>query len=195
MSQRLRLVSVLFAGAGIGAVANNILTTQPTPAHAQAAKPPADLATLAAEIETMKGKLTDQAHVMQDVSYHFANLWFAGERSNWDLANFYAAETKSHLRWAVRVIPVRKDNAGRDVDLLPILQGLENAALKDLQEAITRHDKPAFELSYRRTMEGCYGCHTASDKPFIRLQIPSQPESPMINFEPAPPPSQKSASE
>ena len=90
------------------------------------------MATLAAEIETIKGKLTDQSHVMQDVSYHFSNLWFAGQHENWDLANFYASETKSHLHWAVRVIPVRKDNAGREVDLLPILQGMENGAAQGI---------------------------------------------------------------
>ncbi len=185
MSQRFRIGSILLLGGCFGAVAHHFFTTQPQAAHAQATKPAADLPTLAAEIETMKGKLTDQAHVMQDVSYHFSNLWFAGQHENWDLANFYAAETKSHLRWAVRVIPVRKDNAGREVDLLPILQGMENAPLKDLQDAIAKHDKPTFELTYRRTMEACYGCHKASDKPFLRPQIPSQPESPIINFDPA----------
>ena len=139
MSHRFRKWSVLFAGVCLGAAANQVLTNQPQAARAQAAKPATDLSTLAAEIETMKGKLTDQSHVMQDVSYHFSNLWFAGQHENWDLANFYASETKSHLRWAVRVIPVRKDNAGRDVDLRTILQGVENAPA----QGITGRDRRA----------------------------------------------------
>src|SRR5262249_44424521 len=69
----------------------------------------AALAALKADLEVVTGNLPSQSHTMMDVSYHFTNLWFAGERGNWPLAQFYLAETRSHLRWAVRVIPVRKD--------------------------------------------------------------------------------------
>jgi hypothetical protein len=181
----LKSLALLGAGICVGMILYAASSSLEKRAHAQAAKPPVDLATLTAEVEAMKGKLTDQSHVMQDVSYHFSNLWFAGQYQNWDLANFYASETKSHLRWAVRVIPVRKDNAGHEVVLKPVLEGLENGPLKELQDAIAKHDKPTFEVAYRRTMEACYGCHKAADKPFIRPQIPSEPESPIINFDPA----------
>jgi hypothetical protein len=139
---------------------------------------------LAKEIEAIKGKLPDQAHAMQDVGYHYSNLWFAGQNEHWDLANFYWLETRSHLHWAVRIIPVRKDNAGADVKLGEILDGLENGSLKQLGDAIAAKDKPAFVAAYRSTLEGCYSCHKASDKPFIHLQIPTQPETPIINFNP-----------
>src|SRR3954471_15933643 len=72
---------------------------------------------LAAEIKALRELVPDQAHIMADVGYHFTNLWFAGEAENWPLAAFYLGETKSHLRWAVRWKPIRKDNAGRDVNL------------------------------------------------------------------------------
>src|SRR5437867_2659829 len=39
--------------------------------------------------------------------------------------------------------------------------------------------------SYRRTLEGCYSCHKAADKPYLRPRIPEQPESRIINFDPA----------
>jgi hypothetical protein len=121
---------------------------------------------------------------MQDVSYHFGNLWFAGEQHNWDLANFYCSETRSHLHWAVRVIPKRKDNAGKEVDLVPILEAFENGPLKQLQAAIASKDKQAFENHYRTSMETCYSCHKAADKPFLRLRIPAQPETQIMNFDP-----------
>src|SRR5262245_12437549 len=47
----------------------------PAPAPDAAAK---ELAALRAEVETLKAKACDQSHVMQDVAYHFTNLWFAG---------------------------------------------------------------------------------------------------------------------
>lgn len=139
---------------------------------------------LAAEIETIKGKLPDQAHAMQDVGYHFTNLWFAGQKGHWDLANFYWSETRSHLRWAVRIIPKRKDNAGREVDLQAILQAFENTPLKELEDSIKAKDSMAFKNAYRFTLETCYACHKASDKPFIHPQMPDEPEVHIINFDP-----------
>jgi hypothetical protein len=153
-------------------------------AVAQPTTPAPDLQGVAREIETIKGKLPDQAHAMQDVGYHFSNLWFAGQHQHWELANFYWLETRSHLRWAARIIPMRKDNAGNDVDVQVILEAFENGPLTKLEEAIAAKNGAEFESNYRSTLEGCYACHKAADKPFIRPQIPSQPETPIINFDP-----------
>jgi hypothetical protein len=178
--QKLRLLAVLLLGIGLGAAGYAILLPAAQPAAAQVADTP----DWTAEIEAIKGKLPDQAHAMQDVGYHFSNLWFAGKQKHWELANFYWAETRSHLHWAVRIIPVRKDNAGAEIKLVDILEGMENGPLKQLGEAIAARDDAAFEKAYRFSTEACYGCHKASDKPFIRLQIPAQPETPIINFDP-----------
>jgi hypothetical protein len=175
---------VLATGIFLGAAGHALFLPAIPRAVAQEAQPAPELRTLAAEIETIKGKLPDQAHAMQDVGYHFSNLWFAGQREHWDLANFYWSETRSHLRWAIRIIPLRKDNAGKDVDVQDILTGFENGPLAELQAAIAAKDKTLFEKRYRSTMENCYSCHKSSDKPFIRPQIPSQPETPIINFDP-----------
>ena len=32
---------------------------------------------------------------MEDVDCHFSKRWFAAQKQNWPLANFYVAETKS----------------------------------------------------------------------------------------------------
>lgn len=65
---------------------------------------------------------------MKDIAYHFSNLWFAGGAQNWPLAGFYLNETRSHLRWAVRVRPVRRTSTG-EVDLRPILDGFDRSLL------------------------------------------------------------------
>jgi len=177
--------ALLLFGAVLGACFMMLSSDWRMPnARAQVAPKSAELAALTAEIEAIKGKLSDQSHAMQDVSYHFSNLWFAGEHENWDLANFYSSETRAHLHWAIRIIPKRKDNAGREIDLAAILQAWENTPWKQLDESIKAKDKTKFEAAYRFTMETCYACHKAADKPFIRPQIPMQPESPIINFDP-----------
>jgi len=169
----------------LGAAAQAILSKSAQPVHAQVTKSVPDVPELAAEIAAIKGKLPSQSHTMQDVSYHFGNLWFAGRHENWPLAEFYWSETRSHLHWAVRVIPVRKDNAGNDVHLGEILEAFENGPLKQLGQAITTHDKAGFDKAYRVSMATCYDCHKAADKPYLRPQIPTQPESPIVNFDPA----------
>ena len=98
--------------------------------------PPAesqDLSALKAEIERLKGMVPDQSHAMKDVAYHFTNLWFAGQQENWQLAEFYLAETRSHLRWAVRIIPIRKTPQGQEFKLAALLEPMEKTVLKDLQ--------------------------------------------------------------
>jgi len=181
---KFRMLVVLFVGIALGIIVRALLSDSVQPAQAQATKPEPDLHSLSAKVAAIQGKLPSQSHTMQDVSYHFSNLWFAGEHENWPLAEFYWEETRSHLHWAVRVIPVRKDTKGNDVDLRPILDGFENGPLHQLHDAIAAKDKTAFEQRYRTSLEACYGCHKAADKPYLRPQIPNQPESPIINFDP-----------
>ncbi len=173
-------------GAGIFSI-----RSQNTPIPTPAIQPkPTDLtnevAELRAEIGRLKGLLPDQSHAMKDVGYHFANLWFAGQKTNWPLAEFYWAETRSHLHWAVRIIPVRKDAQGNEIRLAELLDPIDKTSLQQVGDAIKAKDGAKFAETYRQMLDSCYACHLAVGKPFLRLQIPLQPEVPIIRFEPEP---------
>ncbi len=142
-----------------------------------------EITALREEIDVLKGKVPDQSHAMKDVAYHFSNLWFAGQKQNWPLAKFYLDETRSHLRWAVRIIPVRKTKAG-DLDLKAILDGVDTTFLAAVDGAVAAHDLNKFTAAYKQTIEGCYSCHQAAEKPYLRLHIPEQPEVRIIDFDP-----------
>jgi hypothetical protein len=91
-------------------------------------KPAADeLSALKAQVTRLKGLVPDQSHAMADVGYHATNLRFAGREGNWPLAQFYSDEVRSHLLWAVRIIPERKDAEGREIGVGGILAGLKPA--------------------------------------------------------------------
>jgi hypothetical protein len=156
---------------------------RPRLAGADVPKATSELNGLRAEIAALKEVLPDQSHAMSDVGYHFTNLWFAVQGQNWALADFYYKETKSHLHWAVRLKPIRKDNANRDVNLPAILQAMENGPLKQLGDAVASKDAEKFVAAYRFTLENCYACHKASDKPYLRPQIPRFPQATIINSE------------
>jgi len=139
---------------------------------------------LAARVKALEDLLPSQSHLMADVGDHFTNLWFAGRAENWPLADFYLGETKSHLRWAVRRIPIRKDNQGRDVNLTNILEAFENSQLTHLKGTIDGKNKAAFEKVYKESLTVCYSCHTAASKPYLRPQVPIEPVSRIMNFDP-----------
>ena len=187
-STRIRVTMLLGFAAGLICATILPALLQPTKASAQAAiKPPTntvDLAALQNELAALKGQLPDQAHAMADVGQHFSNLWFAGQKQNWPLAKFYLDETRSHLNWAVRLKPLRKTSAGLDVDLRGILQAVENTQLAEVRRAVEARDATKFTAAYRLTLEACYACHKASEKAYLRTQVPEQPESRIINFEP-----------
>jgi hypothetical protein len=156
----------------------------PNVSGAPAATVQTQTADLPTRVKALEDLIPDQAHIMADVADHFTNLWFAGSAENWLLADFYLNETRSHLRWAVRRIPVRKDDLGHEVKLENILQAFENGPLEQLKRALAARNHVDFEKSYKETLCGCYACHKASDKPFLRPRVPAEPATPIINFDP-----------
>jgi len=142
-----------------------------------------ELAALKKEIEVLKGKVPDQSHAMKDVAHHFTNLWFAGQKENWPLAKFYCDETRAHLKWGVRIIPVRKIKGG-ELDMKAVLDGIDQSLYAGLQKTIDAKNAADFSEAYRQALGGCYSCHVAAEKPFLRLRVPEQPEVRIIDFTP-----------
>ncbi len=143
-----------------------------------------EIAALKAEVAALKSMLPSQSHTMADVEYHFANLWFAGKAGNWPLATFYLDETRSHLNWAVRVRSVRRLAGGGEIDLRPMLKGIEDSGLAAIETAVEKSDGAAFEAAYRQMLTQCIACHTAAEKPYLRPQIPKTPPSALIDMTP-----------
>jgi len=146
----------------------------------------AEVAALRAEMDRLKATVPDQSHAMMDVAYHFGNLWFAAQKTNWPLAEFYWSETRSHLRWAVRIIPIRKDPQGNEIRLADILDSIDNTSLQRVGDAIKAKDTVQFTDAYKQMLDSCYACHLAAGKPYLRLKIPQHPEVAIIKFEPEP---------
>ena len=179
------LTIVVLAAALAGGTARAETAQHPAHAATTAVDDSAsEVARLKGEIEALKSLLPDQSHVMKDIAYHFSNLWFAAQAQNWPLAGFYLNETRSHLRWAVRIRPVRRTTSG-ELDLREILDGMDRSLLTGIQRTIDARDLPAFSKAYRDTLAGYYTCHQASEKPYLRLRVPEAPEGRMIEFSPA----------
>ena len=119
---------------------------------------------------------------MMDVAYHFTNLWFAGTKNNWPLAQFYFNEARSHIQWTIRLNPVRKSSHG-DVHLEEMFTAFDGTLLNDLKSKIAAKDQAAFKTAYKAALTGCNSCHMASEKPFLKITVPARQEVQIVDFD------------
>jgi hypothetical protein len=151
-------------------------------ADADSSAAPDPIAALRSENASLRALIPSQSHAMMDVAYHFTNLWFAGQHHNWPLAQFYFNEARSHIQWAIRLVPVRKTSHG-DVPLADMFAAFDNTLLADLKKQIAAKDRKGFNTAYRAALDGCNACHTASEKPFLHVIVPDKQEVHIIDFD------------
>ena len=146
---------------------------------------PTDLPGLSAEVAKVETLLATQSHVMADVSFQFSNLWFAGKAKNWPLAQFFYNETRTRVRWMVRIKPIVQDPDKKDVDLQGIFDAVDKDVWSMIKTAIDKKDGEAFEAAYKIGLDkGCYSCHKSVGRPYLRPQIPTQMPQTIITFDP-----------
>jgi len=121
---------------------------------------------------------------MSDVGYHWANLWFAAEKKNWPLAQFYFNESRQHMLWTIRIRPIRKDADGKDVDLKGIFDGIDTSSLAAVKQAIAQKDLARFTAAYKTMLESCYSCHKSVGRPYLRPMIPNEHVQSALTMDP-----------
>jgi hypothetical protein len=139
------------------------------------------IATLQANLDTIRGALPAQAVAMTVVEYNYSNLWFAARAKNWPLAKFLLSETRARLRWALRITPERRISTGT-LALQPFLDTFEEGPYAMLEQALAAENVAAFEAAYEKGLGACTSCHTASEKPYLRFKPPQAPASPLLDF-------------
>ena len=134
--------------------------------------PVPDIAAMQADIAHLKEVVPSQSHSMTDVAYQFSSLWFAGKEHNWPLAAFFLNEARQHIRWTIRIRPIRKDLEGNAVDLKGIYDSIDNSVMVRLQQAIDKKDGAQFVAAYKETLEaigGAGGLHLKRSANFDEL--------------------------
>ncbi len=164
-----------------------VLVGAATVPRAAEAPDPGDLAeqiaSLKASNDHLRTLIPSQSHAMMDVAYHFTNLWFAGQHQNWPLAQFYFNEARSHIAWAVRLVPVRRTSNG-ELHLQEMFEAFDKTLLADVKKQIADKNGKQFKVAYRAALAGCNGCHTAAEKPYLHIVVPDKPEVHIVDFSP-----------
>jgi hypothetical protein len=90
---------------------------------------------------------------------------------------------RRHSKRNCRIQPVRR-LANSQLELEPIATALENQQMAAVTAAIEAKDHTRFTTAYTELMQGCQACHAASEKPYLKLHIPTVPAETMLDFMP-----------
>jgi hypothetical protein len=151
----------------------------------QRAAPLPTMESLPPEVAQLKALVPSNSHIMMDVQFHWTNLWWAGRRRNWPLAQYFFNETRGHIQWLIRKSPMIRNQAeGKDVDIAGIFDGIDTSSFADVKAAIEHKDSVRFASAYRTMLESCYACHKAVGRPYLRPMIPQAQVMPILNFDP-----------
>jgi hypothetical protein len=103
-----------------------------------------------------------------------AKLWFAGKQNNWDLAAYEIDEIKEGLEDAARLHPTFNG-----VPVAEMIKTIIDPRIEELEKAVRAKSSAKFSVAFDELTSGCNSCHAGANKPFIRIQRPT--ESPLTN--------------
>ena len=139
---------------------------------------------LSQEVAALRQLIPTNSTIMMDVQWHWTNLWWAGRKRNWQLAQYYFNEARGHIVQLVRKNPTIRNTAdGTDVNLQGIFDGIDTSSLAMVKDAIAKKDAPGFEKNYKLMLESCYSCHKSVGRPYIRPQMPTAQVQAIVNMD------------
>jgi len=103
-----------------------------------------------------------------------AKLWFAGKQNNWDLAAYEIDEIREGLEDASRLHP-----SFDGVPVAEMIKTIIDPRIEELEKAVRAKSSAKFTVAFDGLTSGCNSCHAGANKPFIRIQRPT--ESPLTN--------------
>ena len=155
----------------------------PTVAAQQVRPPLPTMESLPEEVSRLKALVPSNLHIMMDVQFHWMNLWFAGQKKNWPLAQYFFNEARGHIQWLIRKSPTVKVD-GKHVDIQGIFDGIDTSSLAAVKTAIEKKDGVQFAAAYKTMLESCYACHKSAGRPYLRPIIPQTTAQSLINYDP-----------
>src|SRR3984957_3776925 len=137
------------------------------------------------EVATLRQLIPTNSTIMMDVQWHWTNLWWAGKKRNWPLAQYYFNEARGHIQQLVRKNPtIRNQVDNTDVELQGIFDGIDTSSLAMVKDAIAKKDGVGFEKNYKIVVRRFVSCHKSVGRPYIPPQIPTVQVQAMVNMDP-----------
>jgi hypothetical protein len=112
-----------------------------------------------AELQPGLGRL------MPDVSERYWILYYAARGGNWGLARYCVQQIRALFRVGATTRP----------QMRRYLEAFDQGHLGAIDEAIAKQDFAAFEVAYRKGIDGANAFHAATNHPEIVWQLPPNP--------------------
>ena len=113
------------------------------------------------------------ARLMVEYAQRFWTMYYAAKAGNWPLAGYMHSE----MMKLGKVVPVVRPKYAEG------MAEFERDCMDPLLAAITASDFAAFDVAYRRAIEGSDTFHDRFAKPFIRFRLPPEPP-PLLGMAP-----------
>ncbi len=104
---------------------------------------------------------------------HHTKLWFAGQASNWVLADYEMKKIKETIEEIKETI-VDIQIASAQWQRVPVGEMLKlvDSNLDTMAQAIKAKDGAKFETAYHELTAACNACHVRAGEPQIRIMVP-----------------------
>jgi hypothetical protein len=113
------------------------------------------------------GTLADQLggidRTMMEMSYRYAELYFAGEAENWEYAAHHLEEMEGTLKLGLQRRPKRAASAKQFLEV----------ALPLMNEAVALRDAALFRERFADLTANCNACHAMEEVTFILIDTPT----------------------
>ena len=110
---------------------------------------------------------------MLELQIRHDRLWWAGDAGNWNLAYYMVSELGETLRG------IEQTN-GDAAELQPeklseVMPSIMDPAVRGMQKALEKKDRPEFANAYDRLSASCNACHARAGVGFLHVQRPKTP--------------------
>lgn len=109
------------------------------------------------------------AKAMAYMQRYSHKLYWAGINENWELSKFYAHE----LEEAIEEIEEAKVNDD-GFAVSAMVAKMTSHAFEEVENAIKKQEKIAFESSYQLLIQSCNACHAAGKHEYIIIETPQE---------------------
>jgi len=116
-----------------------------------------------------EGYIPTLAAIMREIQFCHIKLSYAGQQSNWELANYEVAQIENNLSNAAQLY--------QNIIIESIK--LIDQPLANLSQAVKAEDKVRFLRAITDMTKACNSCHEAANVGFISIRVPSS--SPFSN--------------
>ncbi|MGA9342163.1 MAG: hypothetical protein WBV61_07490 [Rhodanobacteraceae bacterium] len=144
-----------------------------------------DIAELKSRVAQLQARLAapELGQQMLELQIRHDRLWWAGDAGNWNLAYYMTGELGEALQ---RI----EETNGEARELQPqmlakLMPSMMDPAVKQMQEALARKDKAAFEKAFDNLSASCTACHQVAGNTFLVIQRPSTPLLDNLRYAPA----------